>query len=88
MKYLLNVEEYSLNEELKKYPTEYKYTKNKKADEEHNRLASKDDEGHHWKKSKKKGEKDEWSQLFTCQCGYKKEIKQGKDKSVLVIYSK
>ena len=88
MRFLLNIEDYILNEELKKNPTEYKFTKNKKEDDEHNRLASKDDEGHHWKKSKKKGDKEDWTQMFSCQCGYKKEVKQNKDKSVLVTYSK
>ena len=88
MKFLFDMENYILNEEVTKNPTEYKYTKKKEEDIEHNRVASKDDEGHHWKKSKKKGSDDDWTQKFSCQCGYKKEVKHNKNKSILVTYSK
>jgi hypothetical protein len=88
MKFLFSMDEF-VNEELTKHKSEYKYTKNKEEDIKHNRLASKNDDGHHWKMGKKKFDKDDkMTQICTCECGYKKKIEQDKDKSVMVTYTK
>lgn len=89
MKFLLNMDEF-ITEGRTKNKSEYKYTKDKEEDIKHNKLASKNDEGHHWVTSKKKFDKDKnMTQQFSCDCGYKKKIEQNsKDKSVLVTYTK
>jgi len=89
MRFLLSLDEF-ITEGVTKHKSDYKYTKDKEEDIKHNKLASKNDDGHHWKMGKKKFDKDgNMTQMCSCDCGYKKKIEQdGKDKSVMVTYTK
>lgn len=90
MKYIFNTEEF-LNEELRKLGAEatYKFTKNESEDKKHNRLASKDKDGHSWKRvaNKKSGSKS-LNQKFVCKCGYSKEVENDENEKVTITYSK
>jgi hypothetical protein len=89
MSLIFNKFEDFLNEELTKLPTTYKYTKNETEDQKHNRLASKDKDGHSWKKTgTKKSGKESMEQNFSCKCGYKKKVMNDENKKVEVTYSK
>ena len=78
-----------INEELTKTPTTYKFTKNEAGDKEHNKLASKEKDGHKWKrKEKKKHGKESISQKFTCECGYGKDVVNDENKNVTITYTK
>ena len=71
-------------------PTTYEYT-TKKNDQDHDKLARKEDEGHKWEKAKggdKKSGKASRVQKFFCECGYKKTITNDEGKSIVVKYSK
>jgi hypothetical protein len=78
-----------INEELKKTPSVYKFTKDQSEDKEHNRLASKGKDGHLWKKkgTKKHGEKS-ITQNYFCECGYKKEVANDENQKVTITYHK
>jgi len=78
-----------INEELTKTPATYEFTKNKKEDTDHDKLASKEKDGHKWKKSvKKKFGKESISQKYTCDCGYGKDVINDENKNITVKYSK
>lgn len=89
MKNIYNFDDYTLNEELKKLPTTYKFTKNESEDKKHNRLASKGKDGHDWKKSgTKKYGKSSMDQNFKCKCGYEKNVVNDENKAVTITYTK
>jgi hypothetical protein len=88
MKNIFSFEDFVINEEFNKLPTTYKYTKNEAEDKEHNKLASKEKDGHKWKSSKKKHGKESITQKFACECGYGKEVVNDENKSVTITYTK
>ncbi len=89
MKHILTNFVEFITEELKKTPSLYHFTKDQKADKEHNRLASKNKDGHSWKKNgTKKSGKASISQNFSCSCGYKKEVVNDENEKVTITYSK
>jgi hypothetical protein len=78
-----------INEELKKTPTEYKFTSKETEDKKHDRLASKKKDGHAWKASvKKKHGKESITQNYSCECGYKKVVVNDENNKVTITYSK
>ena len=88
MKFILTKLNDFINEELKKLPTSYKFTKSESDDKKHNRLASKEKDGHKWGKSEsKKFGKSSTSQKYTCKCGYIKTVVKDEDKNVTITYS-
>lgn len=80
-----------ITEELTKLPSTYKYTAKESEDKKHNRLASKKDDGHEWKKFSVKGQSKS-VKTWKCKCGYEKKTeltREGdKDKSVKITYTK
>jgi len=87
MKHLNNYEEFIL--EKSNIPTSYEFTSKKAEDQVHNRLASKEDDGHKWEKNgDKKTGKASRVQKFKCKCGYTKTITNDEGKSVVVKYGK
>jgi hypothetical protein len=78
-----------INEELKKTPSVYKFTKDQAGDREHNRLASKGKDGHSWKKEgTKKHGKASITKKYSCECGYRKEVDNDENQKVTVTYSR
>ena len=78
-----------INEEYK-LPTTYKFSsaKSEKDDKEHDRLASKEKDGHKWSKSvKKHGDKSKTENL-KCKCGYTKKVENDENKAVIITYTK
>ncbi len=90
MKFVFNFTDY-ITEELKKIPSTYKYTTKEAEDKKHNRLASKKDDGHEWKKFSVKGQPKS-TKTFRCKCGYEKKTEVARegdvDKSVKITYTK
>mgnify|MGYP000889436345 FL=1 len=93
MEFVYNFTDF-INEELTKLPSTYNFSKGKtseKADQNHNRLASKKDDGHEWKKFSVRGQSKS-VKTYRCKCGYEKKVELtrvgDKDKSVSITYSK
>jgi len=90
MKFVFNFADY-ITEELKKTPSTYKYTTKESEDKKHNRLASKKDDGHEWKKVSVKGQPKSLKN-FKCKCGYEKKVELTRegdtDKGVKITYTK
>lgn len=87
MKYVFTLEDF-LNEELKKLPTTYNFSKaGESEDKKHDRLAAKKKDDHSWKKSSKKHGKESKTEVFTCKCGCKKTVVNDENKNVTISYS-
>jgi hypothetical protein len=75
-----------INEE---FVADYKFTKDEAGDKKHDRLASKEKDGHKWKRSGTTKEPKSMTKNFKCECGYKKTTSvDEKDKKTTVTYSK
>ena len=80
MKFIFDFNDYSLNEELKKLPTTYKYSAKAK-DEAHEKLARKEKDGHKWMSAgDKKTDKVDREKKYKCKCGKTKVEKRTGDK--------
>jgi hypothetical protein len=88
MKNVFNFEDF-VNEELKKLPTTYNFSKSGEVeDKKHDRLAAKNKDDHKWKKNVSKHGTESKTEKFTCACGYKKTVVNDENKNVTITYSK
>lgn len=85
MKNIFNYKEFIKEE----FVADYKFTKDKEGDKKHDRLASKEKDGHKWKGAGNKKNGDNLVKNFKCECGYKKSSSiDEKGKKTVVTYSK
>ncbi len=86
-KYIKLFEDF-VNEEVSKLPTTYKFAKGESEDKNHDRLASKEKDGHSWKRSTTKHGEKSMTQKYTCRCGYGKVVVNDENKNVTITYTK